>query len=112
MIEEAILQGFLELVERDGVAIWWYNRLSSPRVDVHLWNDSGVGRGDGPIAQMGREIWVLDVTTDLGIPTFAAVACNAGVAAKTGPSMVWRAPDAQVALSRALTELTQSLPAV
>ena len=26
-VEEAILQGFLELVERDAYAIWWYNRL-------------------------------------------------------------------------------------
>ena len=26
-LEEAIVQGFLELVERDAYAIWWYNRL-------------------------------------------------------------------------------------
>ena len=25
--EEAIVPGFLELVERDAYAIWWYNRL-------------------------------------------------------------------------------------
>ena len=31
-IEEAILQGFLELVERDALAIWWYNRLRRPAV--------------------------------------------------------------------------------
>ena len=34
-LEEAIVQGFLELVERDAYAIWWYNRLrraaSGPR---------------------------------------------------------------------------------
>ena len=28
-LEEAILQGILELVERDAVAIWWYNRLNA-----------------------------------------------------------------------------------
>ncbi len=32
--EEAILQGFLELVERDGVALWWYNRVRLPAVDL------------------------------------------------------------------------------
>lgn len=26
-LPEAVLQGFFELVERDSVAIWWYNRL-------------------------------------------------------------------------------------
>ena len=29
-VEEAILQGFLELVERDSVALWWYNRVRRP----------------------------------------------------------------------------------
>src|SRR5271169_1389605 len=28
--EEAIVQGFLELVERDSYAIWWYNRVQRP----------------------------------------------------------------------------------
>ncbi len=30
-LEEAIVQGFLELVERDAYAIWWYNRLQRPK---------------------------------------------------------------------------------
>jgi oxazoline/thiazoline synthase len=29
-LEEAILQGFLELVERDATAIWWYNAIRRP----------------------------------------------------------------------------------
>ena len=29
-IEEAILQGFFELVERDACALWWYNRIRRP----------------------------------------------------------------------------------
>ncbi len=33
-LEEAVLQGFLELVERDATAIWWYNRLRRPGVDL------------------------------------------------------------------------------
>ena len=33
-LEEAIVQGFLELVERDSYAIWWYNRLQRPEVDL------------------------------------------------------------------------------
>ena len=30
-LEEAVLQGFCEVVERDAVALWWYNRLRLPR---------------------------------------------------------------------------------
>src|SRR5262249_55595884 len=33
-LEEAILQGFLELVERDAVALWWYNRVRRPAIDL------------------------------------------------------------------------------
>ena len=33
-LEEAILQGFLELVERDACAIWWYNRLQRAEIDL------------------------------------------------------------------------------
>jgi len=39
-LEEAIVQGFLELVERDAYAIWWYNRLQRPEVDLSQFNDS------------------------------------------------------------------------
>src|SRR5262249_31736693 len=37
--EEAILQGFMELVERDGVSLWWYNRLRRPRLDLTSFDD-------------------------------------------------------------------------
>jgi oxazoline/thiazoline synthase len=112
VIEEAILQGFLELVERDGVAIWWYNRLVRPRVEVRLWKDSALDGVIDRFTEMGREVWVLDVTTDLGIPTFAALACNAG-SPRTQVLLGFGAHlDAQVALRRAVTELVQSLPAV
>ena len=39
-VEEAIVQGFLELVERDSYAIWWYNRLKRAEVDLGEFDDS------------------------------------------------------------------------
>ncbi len=71
--EEAILQGFLELVERDSVAIWWYNRLIRPKVDLDSFDDLYLLRVRGYLANLGRELWVLDLTSDLGIPVFAAL---------------------------------------
>ena len=38
-LEEAIVQGFLELVERDAYAIWWYNRLQRAEVDLSQFDD-------------------------------------------------------------------------
>ena len=41
-LEEAIVQGFLELVERDAYAIWWYNRLPRPELDLGRFDNSYV----------------------------------------------------------------------
>lgn len=76
-LEEAVLQGFLELVERDAVALWWYNRARRPGVDVVGFGCSQVTRLVERCARAGWQLWVLDLTTDLGIPTFAAVGTDA-----------------------------------
>src|SRR3974390_2620279 len=71
--EEAIVQGFLELIERDAYAIWWYNRLQRREVDLDQSDDSYVRDLKTQLAGSGRRLWVLDVTSDLGIPTFVAL---------------------------------------
>src|SRR5579863_9003562 len=41
-LQEAIVQGFLELVERDAYAIWWYNRSRREELDLGQFDDSYV----------------------------------------------------------------------
>jgi ribosomal protein S12 methylthiotransferase accessory factor len=53
-IEEAILHGLLELVERDHVALWWYNRLPLPGVDLDSLDDAWLSRLRVHIADQGR----------------------------------------------------------
>jgi bacteriocin biosynthesis cyclodehydratase domain-containing protein len=72
-IEEAILQGLLELVERDSVAIWWYNQLSLPQVDLADFGENFVGLQRHYREAFDRDLWVLDLTMDLEIPVFAAI---------------------------------------
>jgi oxazoline/thiazoline synthase len=72
--EEAILQGFLELVERDAVAIWWYNRLQRAEIDLDRLGDSYVRDLRDQFAAMGRGLWLLDVSSDIDIPVVVAVA--------------------------------------
>jgi oxazoline/thiazoline synthase len=72
-LEEAILQGFLELVERDACAIWWYNRLQRAEIDLDRLGDSYIGDLRAQFAAQGRSLWVLDVTSDLDIPVVVAV---------------------------------------
>ena len=71
--EEALLQGLFELVERDAVAVWWYNRLSRPGVALASLNDYWILDLVGHYQSLGREVWALDITSDLGIPSFVAL---------------------------------------
>ena len=43
-LEEAVLQGFLELIERDAIAMWWYNRLRYPAIDLSSFDDPWLSR--------------------------------------------------------------------
>jgi bacteriocin biosynthesis cyclodehydratase domain-containing protein len=107
--EEAIVQGFLELVERDAYAIWWYNRLQRPELDLGQFDDSYIRDLQKQLVQTGRRLWVLDVTSDLGIPTFVAVTHwmqNGRENIEFGSGAHF---DARIALLRALTELNQFL---
>ncbi len=107
--EEAVLQGLLELVERDGVAMWWYNRASRPALAL---DDAGpvyCDRLREAYHAGGRELWVLDVTSDLGIPTFAAVSRRRAGAPEEVMLGFGAHLDATIALTRALTEMNQML---
>jgi ribosomal protein S12 methylthiotransferase accessory factor len=104
-LEEAILQAFLELTERDAVAIWWYNRLRRPAVDLESFEEPYFRDLLAHYRSVGYRVWVLDITTDLGIPAFAAV----GLPEKDGR---WHMGfgchlEARLGVQRALTELNQ-----
>jgi ribosomal protein S12 methylthiotransferase accessory factor len=73
-LPEAILHALLELVERDSVAIWWYNRLSRPSIDLGSLGDPQFFALERIFAEMGRQLYLLDVTTDLRIPSVVAIA--------------------------------------
>jgi len=108
-LEEAIVQGFLELVERDAYAIWWYNRLQRASVDLGQFDDSYIRDLQTQLADAGRQLWVLDVTSDLGISCFVAVLHwmhNSQENIEFGSGAHF---DARIALLRALTELNQFL---
>jgi ribosomal protein S12 methylthiotransferase accessory factor len=92
-LEEAILSGLLELVERDAFMLTWLNRLSLPLLD---W------AGDGKIAALdgryfactGLRYSVVDLSGFHGVPTALAVVHGAdlddaalGVGAASAPSM-------------------------
>jgi ribosomal protein S12 methylthiotransferase accessory factor len=106
-LEEAILQGFLELVERDSIAMWWYNRIRRPAVDLSTFDEPYFVDLQQFYQQQNRELWVLDVTADLGIPAFAGfsrrtVGTSERISIGFGAHL-----DPTIAILRALTEVSQ-----
>lgn len=109
-LEEAILQGFLELVERDGIALWWYNRASMPGVSLKSFADTFLDDAVHYLASIGRDLVVLDITTDLGIPTFVAVSTQCATNIERQIVLGFGAHlDARLGIQRAVTELFQRL---
>ena len=111
-LEEAVLQGLMEVVERDCVSLWWYNMIERPRVDLDSFNDPYVFRLLEYYRSIQRELWVLDITSDLGIPTFVGVSRRSDHPTEDIVIGLGSHTDAHVALIRALTEVNQFLPAV
>jgi len=108
-LAEAIVQGFLELVERDSYGIWWYNRAQRPQVDLDRFDDSYIRDLRTLLAENGHRLWALDVTNDLGIPSYVAIAHwmnkrKEHIEFGSGAHF-----DPRIALLRALTELNQFL---
>ena len=108
-LEEAIVQGYLELIERDSYAIWWYNRSQREEVDLSQFNDSYIHNLRTQLAETGRRLWVLDVTSDLGIPTYVGISHwlkdgKENIEFGSGAHF-----DPQIAMLRTLTELNQFL---
>jgi len=106
-LEEAILQGLFELVERDAVAVWWYNMVRRPAVDPGSIDDIRIRSQLDAYAALGRKAWVLDLTHDLGIPVFAAVSFEQD---GTQPAFGFGAHlDPGVAMGRAVSEMSQMM---
>ncbi|MBP1685705.1 MAG: bacteriocin biosynthesis cyclodehydratase domain protein [Deltaproteobacteria bacterium] len=108
-LEEAILQGFLELVERDSVALWWYSRVRRPAVALDSFAEPYLRRVEAYLAERGRDLAVLDLTSDLEVPVFAAIARRGDTFPEQIVFGFGAHLDPRIAVLRAVTELNQML---
>jgi ribosomal protein S12 methylthiotransferase accessory factor len=109
-LEEAILQGFFELVERDAMALWWYNRLRKPGVAVETFGEPYLLElAEHYRQRYQRATWALDLTSDLGIPVFVAVSKMMEGKEERLLFGFGCHLDARIALQRAFGEMNQML---
>jgi len=114
--DAAALHGLLELIERDAASLWWRGgnpgRSIAPGDEAQVMAEALLPR----LRQNAsvRRNWLLDITTDVGVPCVAAVSCEAdgfgfaiGLAAR--PTLVAAARSAilemcQIELAHAVVE--------
>ncbi|HZM79816.1 MAG TPA: TOMM precursor leader peptide-binding protein [Candidatus Limnocylindrales bacterium] len=106
-LEHAVWQGLLEIVERDAVAIWWYNRIRRPALDLPAFGDPWVDELREAYRRIGREVWALDLTVDLGVPVIAAVSRRVDQSREEIVFGFGAHRDVRVALRRGFAELNQ-----
>lgn len=110
---EAFVQGFMELVERDAYAIWWYNRLSYPEVDLASFNDPYLDQAITRYKNTyNRKLWVLDITNDFNIPVFVAISYRFDKQKQDICISAGAHFDPHIAALRAVCELNQYISAV
>lgn len=102
--EDAIGSALLELIERDAVSIWWYNKIKLPRLNPQSFADPVCDRIVESLEGTGRHVWCHDIRTDFGVPVVIAIA-----SAQDG-SWHWGASahfDVEVAFRKSWMELYQ-----
>ncbi len=103
-LEEAVLQGVFELIERDAVAIWWYNRICCPSVDYSSVSEELQLQIESQLSDE-YDVWVLDLTQDIPVPVMCAMAWH-----RESQQFILGFGchlDGVIACQRALTELFQ-----
>ncbi|GAB3473897.1 TOMM precursor leader peptide-binding protein [Amycolatopsis cihanbeyliensis] len=110
--EDAVLQGLLEVIERDAVALWWYNRTPMPGFDLAALGDPLVDELREAYRELGRELWVLDLTADLAVPVAVAITRRIDGPREDIMFGFGAHLDPRLAVRRALTELNQAMPSV
>jgi ribosomal protein S12 methylthiotransferase accessory factor len=77
--DAAALHGMLELIERDAASLWWRGGsrggLIPAQHEAQVMTEALLPRLRQDATR--RRSWLLDITTDIGVPCVAAVSCGA-----------------------------------
>ena len=108
-VEEAVVQGICELIERHVSSVISRNRLKTPAINVDSVSDPLSLEMVGKYRKAGVDLYITDFSLDTGIPSVGILAHDPSTFPEKS-EIVWTAgttPDPQKALSRALTEVAQ-----
>ncbi|MFJ9560157.1 TOMM precursor leader peptide-binding protein [Streptomyces fuscichromogenes] len=110
-LEEAILHGILEVVERDAFLMTWYARMPVPEVDLARAPDPRIGLVVERIERTGYRLRVFDMTLTEAIPAFWVLAQDT-TGADTRPRVVCTSGSALDPAAAVLTALGELAPII
>ena len=101
-LEQAMISGLLEIIERDAFMIMWYNSMSLPRLDIH---NSAIALPFQELLDRNRfDLTVVDTTSDLGVPSaFGLLMTRDGKVSVGGSARL----SMEGAIGKALMEISQ-----
>jgi ribosomal protein S12 methylthiotransferase accessory factor len=76
---DAALHGLLELIERDAAALWWRGGRRGKLIPA---GDEAQSAAQARLSRLRQNVaarrnWLLDITTDIGVPCVVAISCKA-----------------------------------
>ncbi len=104
---EAAISGVCEVIERDALMITWQAMLAPPQISVETLSDENYDRVKR-FERLGSRVTLLDMTTDIGIPTVLSVLQSPG---EEVPALVFAAStalDPEEAVCKSLEELAHT----
>jgi ribosomal protein S12 methylthiotransferase accessory factor len=77
--DDAALHGLLELIERDAASLWWRGGRRGKLIPA---GDEAQSAAQARLSRLrqnvtARRSWLLDITTDIGVPCVVAISCKA-----------------------------------
>jgi ribosomal protein S12 methylthiotransferase accessory factor len=77
--DDAALHGLLELIERDAAGLWWRGGRRGKLIPA---GDEAQSAAQARLSRLrqnvtARRSWLLDITTDIGVPCVVAISCKA-----------------------------------
>jgi ribosomal protein S12 methylthiotransferase accessory factor len=94
------------------VAVWWYNRIQRQEIDIDSFEIPYLTDLQKYFTSTNRNLWVLDISSDLEIHTYVALSQRTDKAVEDIVLGFGAHLDPKIALLRAVTEVNQFMPCV
>ncbi|WP_164902411.1 TOMM precursor leader peptide-binding protein [Rhizobium leguminosarum] len=106
----ACARALTELIERDAIGIWWYNRVTAPSINLDSISDEIFQLHRRQLARHNRALRVFSIASESGLPVFVVISWDEEQFAQRLAVGMGCHPNANEALRSALAEHNQKMP--